>query len=35
MLKKRILYTFNRGIVIYVNFEFTVPLKDYSEVLIF
>ncbi len=35
MFEKRILYTFIRGIVMYVNFEFTDPLKAYSEVLIF
>ncbi len=35
MLEKGILYTFIRGFVTYVYFEFTVPLKAYSEVLIF
>jgi hypothetical protein len=30
-----ILYTFLRGIVMYVYFEFTVSLKAYSEVKIF
>jgi hypothetical protein len=35
MFEKWILYTFIRCIVMYVYFEFTIPLKSYSEVLIF
>jgi hypothetical protein len=35
MFEKGILYTFIKGIVMYVYFEFTVPLMAYSEVLIF
>ncbi len=31
MFEKGILYTFSRGIVMYVYFEFTVPLKAYIE----
>ncbi len=34
VFEKWIMYTFIRGIVMYVNFEFNVPLKAYSEVLI-
>ncbi len=32
MCEKWILYTFVRGIVMYVYFEFTVPLQSYSQV---
>ncbi len=32
--EKLILYTFIIGTVMYVYFEYTVPLKVYSEVLI-
>ncbi len=35
MFVKWILFTSIRGIVMYVYNEFTVPLKIYSEVLIF
>ncbi len=35
MFEKWILYTFIRGILIYVHFEFSVPWKAYSEILIF
>jgi hypothetical protein len=30
MFEKWILYTFIRGIVMYVYFEFTIPLKAYN-----
>ncbi len=35
MLEKWILHTFIRGIVMYVYFEFTIPLQVYSKVLNF
>jgi hypothetical protein len=35
MFRNWILYTFLRGIVMYVYFEFTVSLKAYNEVQIF
>jgi hypothetical protein len=35
MLEKWILYTLIRGIGMYVYFEYTVPLKVYSEILLF